>query len=79
MPEIGEASFIVGVILESRDVSQGTKKYAAEKQYLIHVSSWGFYENLNNLPLNMQAELSKYHYFERPFDALKILDQMGIH
>ncbi len=78
MPEIGEAYFIVGAILESREVSEEVRKYAADKQYLLHVSSWGFYEHLNNLPSDMQAELSKYDYFEEPFDALKVLDKLGI-
>ena len=78
MPEIGDASFIVGAILESRDVSEATKTYAADKQFLLHVSSWGFYEHLNNLPPDMLAELANYHYFDEPFDALKILDELGV-
>ncbi len=78
MPEIGELSFIVGAILESRDVSETNKKYAADKQFLVHVSSWGFYEHLNNLPSDMQTDLSSYHYFDKPFDALKILDELEI-
>lgn len=78
MPEIGELSFIVGAILESDNVSENTKKYAAEKQYLVHVSSWGFYQHLNDLPTEMKSELSRYGYFEKPFDALKILEQLGI-
>lgn len=78
MPELGEASFIVGAILESRDVSESVRKYAADKQYLIHVSSWGFYEHLNNLPSDMQAELSEFDFFKEPFDALRVLGELGI-
>ena len=78
MPEIGELSFIVGAILESREVSEANKQYAADKQFLVHVSSWGFYENLNNLPSDMQKDLSSYHYFDKPFDALKVLDKLEI-
>lgn len=76
MPEVGDASFILGSILESRVVGEDIKKYVADRQALIHASSWGFYENLNAVPSDMRSGLAEYDYFKKPFDALKILDSL---
>jgi hypothetical protein len=78
MPELGELSFFVGAILNSKETSDESKKEARYISELIHEISWSNYKINNELSSHMKSDFEEHDYFKSPFDPFLILEKLNI-
>lgn len=78
MPELGELSFFVGAILNSKETPDESKKEARYISGLIHEISWSNYKINNELPSHMKSDFGGNSYFKSPFDPFLILEKLNI-
>src|SRR5690606_21078116 len=68
MPELGELSFFVGAILNSKETSDEAKDEARYISGLIHEISWSNYRINNELSGHIKSDVGGSDYFKSPFD-----------